>query len=200
MEHKYDAAWIDGDSLIYLAQWACEDLRTIDANFLSQLDQQLHMLLENIKTKVDAAGWHGCLSAASPTFRHRTYKYYGEDKYKANRAVDPMLTHLKELGKRMLQFDYGFSLVPDMEADDLCHYAGVRDPARSVVVSNDKDLKQTPCDIFDPRMRAFVLKKGDPDYLVAYQMLVGDATDNIAGLPGYGRRPRLNTYPSSDDR
>ncbi|MCF6290092.1 MAG: DNA polymerase I [Desulfobacterales bacterium] len=134
--------------------------------------------------------------AKGPTFRHAAYP-----RYKANRPampddLIPQIPYIKELVKA-----YNILALEQqgVEADDLIASAAValsRTGHPVVVVSGDKDLFQLVSDrvsLWEP-MRdlhydpAAVHEKYQvtPEQLLDFFALIGDAGDNVPGVPGVG--------------
>ncbi len=136
-----------------------------------------------------------------PTFRHALY-----EQYKANRSEMPedlaaQLPHLfrlfEALGCKLLK-------QPGMEADDLIgslvQQVGSSD-LKSYIVSGDKDFMQ----LVNDNTFLYAPKKGEPAKIIDRQgvyekfactpeevievlALIGDASDNVPGVPGIGEK------------
>lgn len=133
--------------------------------------------------------------------RHQIYPGY-----KANRALpDPSLAYQLDLC-RLLTQAAGISCLADQhyEADDLIDWAAVtaRQQGRKVVViSRDKDLAQVVApgdelwDWSDDRMldyQQLIAHWGlKPDQIADFLALAGDASDNIPGIAGIGKKTAL---------
>ena len=82
----------------------------------------------------------------------------------------------------------GARVTDGIEADDAVAIDAHRAPEDSVIISNDKDLRQISCWHYD------WTKEGEPEWVEPKsarmkfyeQLITGDATDNIEGIPGYG--------------
>jgi DNA polymerase I len=101
------------------------------------------------------------------------------------------------------------------EADDIMATAAERfasDELQVVLISRDKDLDQlvrSNVVLYDPMKdetydaAAILEKKGySPDKAIEIQTLMGDATDNIPGVPGVGPKTALkliNKYQTADE-
>lgn len=123
------------------------------------------------------------------------------DKYKANRAEMPEdLRPQIPLIKQLLE---GFRIpvleIPGWEADDVIATATAQATAKGfdvVIVSSDKDARQ----LLSPQVRMLNCRKNTfldeaglmedwgvrPDQVVDFQSLVGDAVDNVPGVPKVG--------------
>lgn len=137
-------------------------------------------------------------------FRNSIAKRKG---YKANRKESVKPFHFYNL-KAYLQNVYDVEVTDGIEADDALCIERAKDPENTIVCSRDKDLRQHEGWIYSweigkqPSFGPFyvkgygeieVEKKGKLNVLRGYgpkfflsQVLVGDATDNYPGLPGYG--------------
>ncbi len=131
-----------------------------------------------------------------PTFRTGLFP-----KYKAHRPrLDDDLRTQFELIRR---FTEGLGIlsvsVPGYEADDILATIArqvERSGGQCVLVTNDKDCRQLLSDkvrMLNLRKRAYLDPAGlhadwgiRPDQAADFQILVGDATDNVPGVPGVG--------------
>jgi DNA polymerase I len=126
-----------------------------------------------------------------------------DPEYKAHRKPPPPDFAPQE--ERILQIvrDLGIPLfvMPGHEADDLIATMARQIAARgleTMIVSNDKDLRQLVnplTKLYDPYSdvvtdaEAILEKHGyRPDQAIEVQTLIGDATDNIPGVPGVGEK------------
>lgn len=76
---------------------------------------------------------------------------------------------------------------PDLEADDIV--SALQDLDNTYIISKDKDLKQVPgmhYDFSTNKLNEITFEQAA--YNLAYQLLVGDTTDNISGLPKCGEK------------
>lgn len=81
-------------------------------------------------------------------------------------------------------------MVPNLEADDVCTIVNWFEPDTSIVFSDDKDLHKyclTCCKLND-KFDIQVQDKEDVVKAQLIQMLTGDRTDNIIGIPGVGEK------------
>jgi DNA polymerase-1 len=188
---------VDGSSYIFRAFYAIRDLKTstgIPTNAVYGFTNMLLKVLKEHRPRYLAV----VLDASGPTFRHEIF-----DGYKANRpempeSLAPQIPVIKEiieaLGIRILEME-GF------EADDLIGTMvkrWSREGRQCVIVSGDKDLLQLVSDqvlvldtMFDRwfdgeavRERYGVEPSNIPDVLG----LMGDASDNVPGVPGIGMK------------
>ena len=172
----------DGDLLVYRCGFACEN---------SPLEHALH----TVRLTIEAALKNlGCTSdelrmyiSGKTNFRDGIATIKG---YKENRIDKPKPRHGDKIREYLTERWDGI-VSEDEEADDIVgysHYAMyLRDPQSSVICSVDKDLDMIP------GMHYNFVK--DQSYYVSdeaairwfyMQLLMGDATDNIPGIPKVG--------------
>jgi DNA polymerase-1 len=136
------------------------------------------------------------IDAPGPTFRHEQY-----DAYKANRAEMPTdLVPQIPLIRRLLDV-MGIPCLEQQgfEADDLLATVAVRTVAAGgdcIIATSDKDARQ----LLGDHVRLLNLRNNSafgaeellaewgirPDQVVDFLSLVGDAVDNVPGVPGIG--------------
>jgi 5'-3' exonuclease len=180
-------ALIDADTLCYasaaMAEGESAGLARYNAN--SMLDALLARL-NNPPHKLFITG--------EGNFR---YKVYPE--YKANRLKVPRPEFLPAVQEYVAK-EFGATVAEGMEADDLigieqCAYSAAGQ--ESLISTIDKDLDMIPGWHYSPEIKRLgVVIKEARRYLVSptdairffyYQLLVGDPTDNIKGVPGIGK-------------
>src|SRR3984957_5475436 len=130
------------------------------------------------------------------TFRNRLY-----DAYKANRPPPPdeLIPQFALVREATEAFNVLAIELPDWEADDLiAAYAqeATQTGGQVTIVSSDKDLMQLirpGVEMLDPIKQkpigpVEVMEKFGvtPDKMIDVQALIGDATDNVPGVPGIG--------------
>lgn len=143
-----------------------------------------------------------CLDPAGPTFRHEQFP-----EYKANRQATPQ--ELKDSIPWIIEILKAMRIpvvrIDGYEADDLIgtftRLAGEREGMHAYMVSLDKDLGQllSPhCSFHKPGKKgsdfevvseaAFLEEWGisEPKQIIDILALMGDASDNIPGVPGVG--------------
>ncbi len=186
---------IDSSAYFYRAFFALPRLTTstgFPTNAIYGFTTMLQKLLNDHAPEFIAA----VFDCPEPTFRHEAYA-----DYKANREEMPdnlsvQIPHMKEVTAA-----FGIAAVekPGFEADDVIGTLArqaARDGSDVVIVSGDKDLLQlvgphvTVLDTMKDRVfdRAAVEKKYGlgPEKLIDMFGLVGDAVDNVPGVPGVG--------------
>ena len=201
---------IDGSSYLYRAFHALPPLSNAAGEPTGALFGVVNMLRETLNAKPDYAAF--VIDAPGPTFRDELYP-----EYKANRQampddlraqVEPMLAIVEALGFPILR-------VAGVEADDvigtLANHAAA-DGIEVEVSTGDKDFAQlvSPNVLLVNTMthtrmgRAGVIEKFGvpPERIVDYLALMGDAVDNIPGVPKCGPKTAakwLNEYGTLDD-
>lgn len=125
-----------------------------------------------------------CLSGGGDTFRHRLAK---TRPYKGNRKAEHRPTYEREI-KDFIRANYHTIVADDEEADDLMAIGQTREGSEdSIIISLDKDLDQVPGLkynwLHDVR---YNVTPAQAHYNFHMQLMTGDSTDNIPGLPGIG--------------
>lgn len=138
---------------------------------------RIDVLLRSIFENCESEEYIGVLSGVN-NFR---YKVYPE--YKANRRdmIEPF--YRKEC-KQYLIDNYHAVTTEDCEADDMLGWLQTKD---TIICSIDKDLKQIPGKHYNFVKFDFdEVDKADGIKFFWKQMLIGDSSDNIKGVPGIG--------------
>ena len=129
----------------------------------------------------------------------KTYRDEIHPEYKAGRPPKPV--HYNAV--RNYLFNYWDAEWADgIEADDAISIECHRNP-ETIVVSNDKDLKQIPGRHYNPTVdenRFSIVEEDEADEALWMQCLAGDATDNVPGIPGVGKVKAAKLLASVDPR
>lgn len=180
-------ALIDADSLLYY--------EAFKKNSLEECKQNIYDRLENILRKTRTNKYVAFLSCTN-NFRN---DIAFTKSYKGNRKTSkPKLFYeLKDFVINSL----GFNIVKNYEADDLvCYYKNeLKNEYDCIICSPDKDvLKQCEGTHFNYQYKVIknklykglkvITTKKEADYFLAEQMLTGDSTDNILGIPKIGKK------------
>ncbi|CAM2056935.1 hypothetical protein DSUL_100221 [Desulfovibrionales bacterium] len=198
---------IDGSALVYRAFNVFPDLKRSDGFPTNALFIVLRVLLKFLREEMPhfAAFF---LDGKSPTFRHELYPAY-----KAQRAAMPeaLLAQLPSIRDAVTLLGLYTEDSQNVEADDRIASLAVRfrDELPVVIVGGDKDFKQClhkqvvlwdlskksakggNCDKL-LTLEAFQAETGlDPVQWPDYQAIIGDACDNIPGVPGVGPKTAL---------
>jgi hypothetical protein len=107
-------------------------------------------------------------------------------RYKGNRTAERP-KHLRAVSDNLLSSYNG--VLATGEADDAIvqeHYKYAPNH-RTIIVSNDKDLDQAAGWHYDwVKKELYFVSQKDADIFLFSQIISGDATDNVPGLPGFG--------------
>jgi len=187
---------IDGSSYLYRAYHAMPPLTT-STGLPTGAVKGVTNMLRNLRTENPDSYYLSVFDAKGKNFRHDIYK-----DYKANRPPMPddlreQLSPLKEICNAM-----GMPVIeiPKVEADDVIAtlaMMGSQQGIPIVISSLDKDLMQLVEDPLITMMNtmnnqiydvAGVQKKFGvhPNQIIDYLALVGDASDNVPGVPKVG--------------
>lgn len=191
---------IDGMYVIFSSFYAYRNMRTLKGEptgavfgFVTRVENLIKIFdPERILVAFDSKG---------KTFRHRIYP-----EYKAKRLLPPeeLLQQIPLIKEFLKLRGIESTEAPGFEADDiiavLSRSSQVKDQ-EVLIYSADKDLFQLVKDnvyIYHPRLKkkmdAPAIKESFgvfPHQIVDYLSLVGDASDNIPGVPGIGEKTAL---------
>jgi DNA polymerase-1 len=190
---------VDGSSYLYRAFHAMPDLRAVPGDPASSPTGAIRgmiNMLQKLRKDVQADFAACVFDAKGPTFRDALYP-----EYKAHRSpmpddlraqIEPIHEVVRLMGWKVLD-------VPGVEADDVIGTLAVtasRQGIEVVVSSGDKDLAQlvnqhiTIIDTMNGRRRDVAGVEAEfgvpPRLMVDFQTLVGDAIDNVPGVPKVG--------------
>ena len=134
-----------------------------------------------------------CFSGKS----YNTFRSYVafEKEYKGNRKKDytEYEGKLKDMTMVMQYIRDNFIslLFEDLEADDIVSF--LQDKENTYIVSNDKDIKQIPGYHYNFQTNnIYEITNEQAIYNLAYQLIIGDTTDNISGLPKFGEKKAID--------
>lgn len=190
---------IDGTSLVYRAYFAfiknpLRNSRGENTSAAFAFTNSLLKLLREIEPDYVAL----VFDSKAPTFRHEKFKEYKATRPRMPDDLSAQLGWVREIGEGL-----GFPIVevPGFEADDVLAKLALEAKEKGyevIVVTSDKDLLQLVDDsikILDTRPKEETLytrervieKMGvPPERIVDFIALMGDAIDNIPGVPGIG--------------
>ena len=190
---------IDGDILLYSIGWGSED---IEQSWI--VDQRIETFLENLFEELDTTKYV-CYLTGKGNFREQLAVSH---KYKGNRKKEKPKWY--SYIKSYLLTVHDAELIEGMEADDAMSMHITRDP-NAVCCSIDKDLLQVEGWHYSWKTHnreAFPLRRvesfgklerqekklyGEGTMWLYAQSLLGDSTDNIVGIKGYGNVKVFNT-------
>ena len=194
---------IDGSSMFYRAFYAIRNLSTAKGqptNAVYGVVAMLRRLVEEEKPDY----WAVALDLHGPTFRHQKYEGYKQSRKPMPQELVDQLPWIRQVLDGYRLPVYG---VEGYEADDLLGTLavwGVKAGAEVILVTGDKDSFQ----LINDRVRVYrntkdgheifdeaLLKerwKIRPDQVVDLMALMGDAVDDIPGVPGIGDKTALD--------
>lgn len=188
---------VDATGYLFRSFHAIRDLRTREGqptNAVYGMANTLALLREN----EPGAAIVCVMDAPGPTFRHELYPEYKANRKKTDPDLIAQIAPTKELIEAL-----GMPLycVAGVEADDVIATLALQAIAAKrdcKVATSDKDLMYlaaTGCRILDPNRKVELDAAGvEAKYgvkaaqMLDYLSLVGDAADNIPGVPGVGAK------------
>ncbi|MHC4647486.1 MAG: hypothetical protein ACYTBJ_18520 [Planctomycetota bacterium] len=154
--------------------------------------EPLSHALQNVKTLMkkiaDANGLNEfdikVYLSNGPCYRHRLAK---TRPYKANRDDKRRPTYEKEVRQYMIE-QYDTYIADDEEADDMLGIQGTKEgPHGAIIITLDKDLDQVPGLKYNFMHEVgYEVTENQAHYNFCIQLMSGDSTDNIPGLPKIG--------------
>ncbi len=117
-------------------------------------------------------------------------------KYKGNRTK-PKPVHYPDIRAYFLK-KYGAKMIDNEEADDYLGYSQYAqwyfDPMSTAIVTIDKDLDMIPGIHYNPVTdEQYYVEEDEADYFFLKQLVSGDRSDHIPGIPGYAEK-KAATY------
>lgn len=179
---------IDCDILVYRCGFAADSQVKRDGNDPEQLDY-LHFALGNVKEVMEEVTTRFCpfyraFLSGSGNFREQVATILP---YKGNRDAKHKPKYYKEIKQYLIDV-WGAEVINGREADDAigCAQWAAKD-RDTIIVSIDKDLDMIPGPHYNwVKNFAYDVSLNNANLMLFWQMLVGDRTDNIPGIPGIG--------------
>jgi len=193
----------DADGIVYRVGFALEDVdstRIVKRNVTEYIDEVLGKL-EKVFVKIQKP----IIVISAPGKSNFRFDIAKTKPYKGNRT-SPKPKHYDLIRSLLLEMDNSM-MIEGQEADDTVADLTAPNPGKTIVVSQDKDLLQNPGWYYIPGEKrpiffvdsetagVLLLEKGAGNkptlfgtgykWLMA-QMMLGDPSDNIPGLKGYG--------------
>lgn len=172
---------IDADSIIWIIAYHHKDA-TNSLAMLEHLDKYITELLE----KTHCHAYLGFLGGER-CFRYDVAKH---KPYKGNRPPKPeYIEKWEPILKDHMVKQWGFTVVDGIEADDACSIAmmALSENYNPLLCHLDKDMDQVEGNHYNYQKKTFYhIDKVTADKTYWLQVLTGDGTDNIAGVPGLG--------------
>lgn len=206
-----DTILIDGDILVYKAAWACQKTHWTDITTGEFFDnktkaKQWSVTERGVFNEEDweheeiLEPWHECANilsimiqdivnetkakdytiylSPSKCFRHEIATILP---YKDRKTPKPK--HY-EKAREYLIGAFKAEVQDNLEADDLL---GINQTTSTAIASVDKDLKMIPGRHFDiDKKSRSIISKEAADNFFLYQLITGDMTDNVRGVPQWG--------------
>ena len=206
---------IDGHGIAFRAFYAIPHLSAPDGTPTNALVGFFNMLAK-AKHELNPDEIYTAFDMKGPTFRHQLYPEYKGTRPPAPEDFKQQIPLLRRmlplLGIRIMERS-------TVEADDLIGSAAVQFSEKGsdvVILTSDKDIMQvlrpgvkiirpgkgvSAFDVYTPE--TFTEKYGfGPEKMVDYLSLMGDAVDNIHGVPGVGEKTAsrlIGTYGSIEE-
>ena len=154
--------------------------------------------LSNLKTYMNKIIEHDkCTSYEVFIGGEGNFRLDVDPNYKTSRDPLAKPIHLKEMKDYMVK-KYKATRCDGMEADDVVSYLCQQDLENNCIVSVDKDLRNSPGWHFNPDTLIMdYVTEADADLNFYRQLLMGDSTDGIVGIAGYGKAKALALLPES---
>lgn len=194
-------ALIDGDSIIYILAWTHKEFYPDspgEVDYTAVIQDAVDQFVIGILAAANTSKYLGALGdQTQKSFRYEWAKY---KPYKGTRKPkDEWVIRWEQIIRERLITEWKFCTVPGLEADDIVGLMHGHYFPECIVCSPDKDLRQLPGSHFDYKKTEFLeITELEADYNFAYQMLVGDDTDNVAGLPGIGEKKAKDILSTVD--
>ena len=199
---------IDGNAIVHRSFHALPlDLTTKDGKIVNAVYGFTSVLINILK---QFRPEYICLTfdTAGKTFRHKEYKEYKAKRIKQPQELYDQFPLIKEIVKA---FGIPIYEKPGYEADDLIgtlinNKQVMNEKIKSIIVTGDLDALQ----LVNQRVTAYIMLRGlsqgifydkkmveqkynglEPNQLVDYRALAGDASDNIKGVKGIGKKTAI---------
>lgn len=190
---RFDIVICDFDSAVYAAGFGCPE-GSPESHALHNLKNIVEKVFEYTQPEA-----YTIYLSGSKNFR---YELATLKPYKGNRK-DRKPEHFLAL-RQYLQNNWGAEVTDGIEADDACailHTEYLERGLTPVTASIDKDLLQLQGWHFNVRKDQLkYVSQFEADKNFYYQMLVGDSTDNIGGVPSIGPKKAAAILKDARDK
>lgn len=167
---------IDADFLLFVATHNKKDE---DVKSFEEVCEFADNMILDILSSTGATHYIGALTIGK-CFRYDIYPAY-----KGNRKGLEKPVFFNELRDYLIK-KWSFVHYPKLEADDIISIEARKYP-NAIICSVDKDMHQIPGLHFNPKTKQFREVLGNEANLLLWsQVIKGDSTDNIKGIPGKG--------------
>lgn len=191
---------VDGNAYLHRAYHAIPRLTTSRGEPVNAVYGFVRFLLKLMREQ--APGYCAvCFDHPAPTFRHVEYPAYKAHRKKTD---DDLILQMPIAREAAAALSLPVFEKAGYEADDVIATlarTAARDGVETIVVTGDKDALQLVSDtitVYNESRNAYVRqdtvreKYGfSPDHFADYLALMGDASDNVPGLPGVGEKTAL---------
>ncbi|PIS12199.1 hypothetical protein COT70_02175 [candidate division WWE3 bacterium CG09_land_8_20_14_0_10_47_33] len=196
---------VDGHSLLHRAFHALPPLTTPEGKPIGAVYGLTRMLLK-VFGDLKPAYVGVAMEAKGPTFRHKAFKAYKEQRPEMDKDL---AVQIEEAHRLLQALGIPHYITPGYEGEDLIA-SFIRKAGKSaddvIIVTGDRDLFQ----LIGGNVRLFVPEKGlsegkmygakevveklgvKPQQVVDYKALRGDPSDNIPGVRGIGEKTAKN--------
>ncbi|WP_332649965.1 DNA polymerase I [Lysinibacillus sp. 54212] len=195
---------LDGNSLAYRAFFALP-LLTNDSGIHTNATYGFTMMLQKIVEEEKPTKMLVAFDAGKTTFRHESYGEYKGGRQKTPPELSEQFPYIRKL---IDAYNIQRYELPLFEADDIIGTLArqaLDEGMETVIVSGDKDLTQLASD----SVTVYITRKGitdiekytpahieekyglTPQQIIDMKGLMGDASDNIPGVPGVGEKTAI---------
>ncbi len=190
---------IDGSSFIYRAYYAIRALSNSKGEPTNAIYGFISIMRKLI-AEHEPDHLAVCFDRKEPTFRHERFEDYKAHRKPMPEDLVPQMEPIKEFCRLS---DYALFEMAGYEADDLIGTLAVQGAKKGFdvfIVTSDKDAMQLVDDqikILNPHKEDLVIDREGvkrrfeglgPEKVVDIMALMGDASDNIPGVPGIGEK------------
>lgn len=195
---------IDGNSIANRAFYALPLLNN-DKGVYTNAVYGFAMMLMNVIEKEKPTHALVAFDAGKTTFRHETFKAYKGGRQKTPSELSEQFPFIREL---LDAYSISRYELPNFEADDIIGTLARKaenEKFEVIIITGDRDLTQLASD----QVTIYITKKGitdmekntpaslkekyqlTPEQIIDMKGLMGDASDNIPGIPGVGEKTAL---------
>lgn len=182
---------IDGNNLLYRTYWAIKNKNEYtDEGLITGFLLSIRKYIEKFNPEKILCTWDKKLQETD------NFRKLQNEEYKGNRTHNEEIYKTTEvLDKLMSSVGIKVMYPLHLEADDIMHYISVHNN-ENIIVTTDKDLLQLVNEhtsVYNPIKKIIYnnnnfknIVGNTPKEFLMIKAIVGDSSDNIKGLPGYG--------------
>lgn len=194
---------IDGDVFLYRFAFAHQFKVRWDDETISEVVEPFDMAAKEMEKfiikllkRVDCDDYIIALS------HPRDFRFRVDPNYQAGRANRAAPVH-KEPLREYIYEEHPWVQWDWLEADDVLGIMATQDPGRIIIATIDKDLDQIPGVLYNWNRDTFeTIPREQADLFFYKQLIMGDSTDGIKGIPGVGPKKAeayLDGYYGKDE-